>query len=68
VSQRGAEAASAAATTYTVKRGDTLTTIAKQHLGNAGAYMEIFNANKDQLSDPNKIEPGQVLKIPQTAK
>ena len=58
----------AAPTTYTVKSGDTLSKIAKDHLGDAGAYMEIFNANKDQLSDPDKIKPGQVLKIPQPAR
>ncbi len=51
--------------TYTVKAGDTLSKIAKEHLGNANAYMDIFNANRDQLSDPDKIRPGQVLKIPQ---
>ena len=50
--------------TYTVKSGDTLSKIAKEHLGDANAYMKIFNANKDQLSDPDKIQPGQVLKIP----
>jgi nucleoid-associated protein YgaU len=50
--------------TYTVKPGDTLSKIAKEHLGNANAYMDIFNANKDQLKDPDKIKPGQVLKIP----
>jgi nucleoid-associated protein YgaU len=60
-------AAPAQATTYTVKAGDTLSKIAKEQLGNANAYMEIFNANKDQLSDPDKIKPGQVLKIPQHA-
>jgi nucleoid-associated protein YgaU len=54
-------------TTYTVKPGDTLSKIAKEHLGNANAYMDIFNANRDQLSDPDKIQPGQVLKIPQHA-
>jgi nucleoid-associated protein YgaU len=54
-------------TTYTVKAGDTLSKIAKEHLGNANAYMEIFNANRDQLSDPDKIKPGQVLKLPQHA-
>jgi nucleoid-associated protein YgaU len=53
--------------TYTVKSGDTLSRIAKEKLGDANAYMEIFNANKDQLSDPDKIKPGQVLKIPQAA-
>ena len=50
--------------TYTVKAGDTLSAIAKAHLGDASAYMKIFEANKDQLSDPNKIKPGQVLRIP----
>jgi nucleoid-associated protein YgaU len=58
-------AAPAAAKTYTVKAGDTLSGIAKAHLGNANAYMDIFNANKDQLSDPDKIKPGQVLKMPE---
>jgi LysM repeat protein len=53
--------------TYTVQSGDTLSSIAKRLLGNAGDYMEIFNANRDQLSDPDKIKPGQVLKIPQHA-
>jgi nucleoid-associated protein YgaU len=52
------------ARTYTVKPGDTLSKIAKEHLGDANAYMKIFNANKDQLSDPDKIKPGQVLKLP----
>jgi nucleoid-associated protein YgaU len=50
--------------TYTVKAGDTLSKIAREHLGDANAYMQIFNANTDQLSDPDKIQPGQVLKIP----
>jgi nucleoid-associated protein YgaU len=54
--------------TYTVKAGDTLSAIAKTHLGNAGAYMDIFNANRDQLTDPDKIEPGQVLKMPEHAR
>ena len=60
----GASAAGAAQTTYTVKSGDTLSKIAKEHLGDANAYMAIFEANKDQLKDPNVIKPGQVLKIP----
>ena len=50
-----------------MKAGDTLSKIAKEHLGNANAYMKIFDANKDQLSDPDKIKPGQVLKIPAAA-
>ena len=56
--------ATAAAQTYTVKAGDTLSKIAKEHLGDANAYMAIFEANRDQLNDPDKIKPGQVLKIP----
>ena len=50
--------------TYTVQAGDTLSKIAKEHLGNANAYMQIFDINKDLLSDPDKIKPGQVLKLP----
>ena len=53
--------------TYTVQPGDTLSKIAKQTLGDANAYHEIFNLNRDQLSDPDKIKPGQVLKLPQAA-
>ena len=56
--------AAAAARTYTVKAGDTLSAIAKEHLGSANSYMKIFEANRDQLTDPDKIKPGQVLKIP----
>lgn len=58
----------AAGKTYTVKAGDTLSKIAKEHLGNANAYHEIFEANRDQLTDPDKIYPGQVLKIPAMAR
>jgi nucleoid-associated protein YgaU len=50
--------------TYTVKAGDTLSHIAKEHLGSASAYMKIFELNKDQLTDPDKIKPGQVLRLP----
>ena len=53
--------------TYTVKSGDTLSKIAEEQLGDGNAYMNIFEANKDQLSDPDKIKPGQVLKIPTAA-
>ncbi len=59
-----AAAAPAAAKTYTVQAGDTLSKIAKEHLGSAGAYMKIFDLNKDQLTDPDKIKPGQVLRLP----
>jgi nucleoid-associated protein YgaU len=50
--------------TYTVKAGDTLSAIAEDQLGNANDYMKIFEANRDQLTDPDKIRPGQVLKLP----
>ena len=59
-----AAAAGTAGRTYTVKAGDTLSAIARQQLGDANAYMKIFEANRDQLSDPDKIKPGQVLNIP----
>lgn len=49
---------------YTVKSGDTLSRIAKEHLGDAKDYMKIFNLNKDQLTDPDMIKPGQVLRLP----
>jgi nucleoid-associated protein YgaU len=63
-----AKGGAAAEQTYTVKAGDTLSKIAKDHLGDANAYHAIFDANRDQLSDPDKIKPGQVLKLPQAAK
>ena len=58
------QASASSGSTYTVKAGDTLSKIAKEHLGDGNAYMKIFEANKDQLSDPDKIKPGQVLKMP----
>jgi nucleoid-associated protein YgaU len=57
-------AASPAGRTYTVKAGDTLGKIAKDELGDASAYPKIFDANRNILSDPDKIKPGQVLTIP----
>ncbi|NLD69822.1 MAG: LysM peptidoglycan-binding domain-containing protein, partial [Limnobacter sp.] len=49
---------------YTVVKGDTLSKIAKEHYGNANQYMPIFEANKPMLTHPDKIYPGQVLRIP----
>ena len=60
----GGGSAPTATKTYTVKSGDTLSGIAKEKLGSAGAYMKIFELNKDQLTDPDKIKPGQVLRLP----
>jgi nucleoid-associated protein YgaU len=50
--------------TYTVKAGDTLSEISRRFLGNPNEYVRIFDANRDQLSDPDEIQPGQILKIP----
>jgi nucleoid-associated protein YgaU len=52
------------ATFYTVQKGDSLSAIAKKHYADAGKYMAIFEANKPMLADPDKIYPGQVLRIP----
>jgi nucleoid-associated protein YgaU len=54
----------AAVPTYTVEPGDTLSKISKEVYGNANDYMRIFNANRDQLQDPDKIKVGQQLRIP----
>ncbi|MBV8552574.1 MAG: LysM peptidoglycan-binding domain-containing protein [Acidobacteriaceae bacterium] len=56
--------ASASTRTYTVKPGDTLSKIAEQFYGKATDYNRIFEANRDKLSDPNKIQVGQELVIP----
>jgi nucleoid-associated protein YgaU len=50
---------------HTVQKGETLSAIAKKYLGQANRYPEIFEANKPMLSDPDKIYPGQTLRIPQ---
>jgi nucleoid-associated protein YgaU len=49
---------------YTVQKGDTLSDIAKQFYGNANRWKAIFEANRDLLDDPDRIQPGQVLRIP----
>ena len=56
--------APAAARTHTVVKGDTLSKLAKQYYGSAGQWKRIYEANKDQISDPNMIHPGQELRIP----
>jgi nucleoid-associated protein YgaU len=52
------------ATFYTVVKGDNLSKISKQHYGDPNKYMVIFEANKPMLKHPDKIYPGQVLRIP----
>ncbi|KIN78124.1 peptidoglycan-binding protein LysM [Sulfitobacter mediterraneus] len=49
---------------HTVEKGDTLWAVSEKALGKGSRYMEIFEANKPMLSDPDKIYPGQVLRIP----
>jgi len=49
---------------YTVAKGDTLSKISKEMYGDANKYPQIFEANKPMLSHPDKIYPGQVLRIP----
>ena len=56
------------AVTYTVVKGDTLSKIAQRQYGSAGAWTKIFEANRDILKDPDKIFPGQTLKLPPKAK
>jgi nucleoid-associated protein YgaU len=50
--------------TYVVEAGDSLSKIAKEFYGDASRWPEIFEANKDQISDPNVIRVGQKLHIP----
>ena len=59
-----AAAAKAAEKVHVVEKGDTLGAIAKKYYGKAGAYMKIFEANRDVLDDLDKIKPGQKLRIP----
>ncbi|HEY2457162.1 MAG TPA: LysM peptidoglycan-binding domain-containing protein [Candidatus Acidoferrum sp.] len=60
----GAASTPAAARTYTVQPGDSLSKISKQFYGDANKYMKIFEANKDKLSDPDKVKAGMDLLIP----
>ena len=53
------------ARTYTVRPGDTLSQISRQFYGEANQYTKIFEANRDQLKNPNEIRPGQQLVIPE---
>lgn len=52
--------------TYTIQKGDTLSKIAKEHYGASSAWKQIFEANRDVLDDPDRIFPGQVIKLPAT--
>ena len=50
--------------TYTIESGDTLSKIAKEQLGRASAWRDIFEANRDVIDNPDRIFPGQVIKLP----
>ncbi|MEP6940067.1 MAG: LysM peptidoglycan-binding domain-containing protein [Rudaea sp.] len=65
--QSSVSTASATAQTYTVVAGDSLSKIAKKFYGNANAWKQIFEANRDKISNPDMIHPGQVLSIPAAA-
>ena len=54
------------ARTYTVVRGDSLSKIAKRHYGDMNQWQRIYDANRDQIKDPDLIHPGQKLRIPRS--
>ena len=60
----GSSSTASSERTYQVQAGDTLSKIAKQEYGDANQWRRIYDANKDLLKDPDKIYPGQTLKIP----
>ena len=55
---------SATTRTYTVRKGDTLSAIAKEHYGDANQWRKIYEANRDLIDNPDLIHPGQTFKIP----
>lgn len=59
-----ASSAAGAVQTHTVVSGDTLSKIAQKVYGDANRWRDLFEANRDQLDNPDLIKPGQVLKIP----
>ncbi len=61
---KGAPAAAGGEKFHEVVKGDTLSGLAKKYYGDGGKYMKIFDANKDKLKDPDKIQVGQKLRIP----
>jgi len=50
---------------YTIQSGDTLSKIAQQHYGDANRWQELFEANREVIKDPDKIYPGQRIRVPQ---
>ena len=62
--QQAQTAAAPSSRYYTIQSGDTLSKIAKEHYGDANAYPKIFDANREVIGDPDKIYPGQQIRIP----
>lgn len=58
------EAPAGGGRSHTVEKGDTLSQISKRFYGSAGHWKAIFDANRDQLDNPDLIHPGQTLRIP----
>ncbi|MBW8777421.1 MAG: LysM peptidoglycan-binding domain-containing protein [Stenotrophomonas sp.] len=50
--------------TYTIAKGDTLSKIASREYGDAKLWRKLFEHNKDVIKDPDKIYPGQIIKLP----
>ena len=65
VAGQTAATAAPASSYYTIQSGDTLSKIAKEKYGDANAYNKIFEANREVIEDPDKIYPGQRIRIPQ---
>jgi nucleoid-associated protein YgaU len=61
---RQTEQPASARHTYTVKKGDTLSAIARREYGDANEWRRIYDANRDTVKDPDLIQPGQQLTIP----
>ncbi|MBN9388794.1 MAG: LysM peptidoglycan-binding domain-containing protein [Chloroflexi bacterium] len=64
VENRGSQGQGSGQRTYTVASGDNLTAIARQFYGDGNQWHRIYDANRDKISDPNLIHPGQELVIP----
>ncbi len=64
VAAEAAQAQAAESRFHDVEKGDTLSAIAKKYYGDANQYNKIFEANKPMLTHPDKIYPGQKLRIP----
>ncbi len=60
----GGEGGGTGAQTYTIEKGDTLSAVSKRFYGKAKFWRQIFEANRDTIEDPDRIFPGQTIKLP----